>query len=118
MKSLSCKCGIRLGCPEALPETFLSDPGQSEGVIYSEVTRGYLLCQTLAYVGNTSKYCFFFLTPECIVECHGDHTRVEASHGLNSQLGDTLGVEESVPTFLHLLQSEPAGEVDTQVYSN
>ena len=59
----------------------------------------------------------FLLTPQSIVECHGDHSRVESPHSLHSELRNAWGVEQSVPTLLHLLLSEPAGEIDAQVDS-
>ena len=59
--------------------------------------------------------CLLLLTPERVVESHGDDAGVESPHGLHGQLGDARGVEQGVPALLHLPQGEAAGEVDAQV---
>lgn len=40
---------------------------------------------------------------------------MKSPHGLHGQRGDAVGVEQGMPALLHLLEGEPAGEVDPQV---
>ncbi len=71
--------------------------------------------QCAAYCWYLCQDSLLLLTPQRVVECHGDHPGVEGPHSLHSQLGDAGGVEQGVPALLHLLESESAGEVDAQV---
>lgn len=73
---------------------------------------------TITYSRYSGQDCLFLLTPESIIEGHRDHSRMEGPHGLHCQQRDTRGVEQSMPTLLHLLQGEAAGEVHSQVNSH
>ena len=69
------------------------------------------------YRRNLGQHCLFLLTPQGVVQRHGDDPWVQPLDGLNGELRDERIVEESMPTFLHLLQGEPAGEVHAKVDS-
>ena len=66
--------------------------------------------------GYPGQHRLLLLAPERIIECHGDDPRVQTLDGIDGQLGDPGIVEQRLPSLLHLLQGEAAGEVDAQVH--